>query len=56
MDGGDPLGYVFLGIGYLMMVAFGVWNQVFLQGRKGQTLGKKQTWHDKVVGSVVLAK
>lgn len=103
VDGGDPLGYVFLGIGYLMIVAFGVWNQVFLQGRKGQTLGKKivgiqvvraengqflgagtaflrlimmvilggacilnylwplwdgkkQTWHDKVVGSVVLAK
>lgn len=103
IDGGNPVGYLLLALGYILIVAFGIWNQVFRQGRKGQTLGKKivgiqvvradsgqfmgagtaflrwimmsilggicfldylwplwddkkQTWHDKVVGSVVIAK
>lgn len=104
--GVDPLGFLFLAIAYVMLIAFAIWNYVFRQGRTGQTLGKKivgiqvvrdengrflgagtaflrlimssilggvcclgwfnflwplwddkrQTWHDKIVGSVVILK
>lgn len=96
-------GLALIGLGYLLVFAFQIWNVIFRQGRKGQTLGKqvvgiqvvkadtgqflgagtafvrwlvgsilgglcllnylwplwddkKQTWHDKIVGSVVTAK
>lgn len=38
--GVDPLGIVIMGLGVLAIVAFGIWNTVFRQGRKGQTVGK----------------
>lgn len=103
MTGGNPLAFVFLAIGYIFIIAFTIWNYVFRQGRKGQSLGKKivgiqvvrvengqflgagtaflrlimssilggicflnylwplwddkkQAWHDKVVGSVVIRR
>ena len=41
VSGGNPLGYVFLGLGYLLIFVFQIWNAVFRQGKTGQTLGKK---------------
>ncbi len=41
VDAGNPLGYVFLVLGYLAIFGFQIWNAVFRQGRTGQTLGKK---------------
>lgn len=38
--GVDPLGIMILGLGVLAVIAFGIWNVVLRQGRKGQTLGK----------------
>lgn len=44
----SPLAIVLLVVGYVGVFAFGVWNLIIRQGRKGQTLGK--TWvHIKVV-------
>ena len=44
----NPLAFVLLGVGYLLMIVFAIWNFVIRQGRKGQTLAK--TWlHLKVV-------
>ncbi len=101
--GVDPLGIGIMVLGYILIFAFQIWNAVFRQGRKGQTLGKqivgiqvvkadtgqflgagtaflrwllsailgglcfldylwplwdskKQTWHDMIVGSVVIKK
>lgn len=103
VDGGNPLGYVFLAIGYVALFVFQIWNNGVRQGKTGQSLGKKivgiqvvrvengqflgagagflrwlmasilggicflnylwplwddkkQAWHDKVVGSVVIRK
>src|SRR5262245_59556494 len=41
--GGAPSGAAIglLVLGYLSVLAFGIWNFVIRQGRKGQTLGKK---------------
>ncbi len=36
----DPLGIVILGLGVIAVIAFGIWNVVFRQGHKGQTVGK----------------
>lgn len=36
----DPLGILVLVLGALVVIAFGLWNVVFRQGRKGQTVGK----------------
>lgn len=102
-NAGNPLGYVFLVVGYVALFGFQIWNIGVRQGKKGQTLGKqivgiqvvraengqflgagagflrwlmlailggicfldflwplwddkKQSWHDKIVGSVVLRK
>lgn len=38
--GVDPLGIVIMGLGVLAVIAFALWNVVFRQGRKGQTVGK----------------
>lgn len=101
--GVEPIGIVLMVLGYVLVFAFGIWNTVFRQGRKGQTVGKsivgiqvikgdtgqflgagtaflrwlmsailgglcfldylwplwdakKQTWHDMIVGSVVIKK
>jgi RDD family len=35
------LGLLFLLVTYVAVAAFGIWNSVFLQGRTGQTIGKK---------------
>lgn len=103
VDAGNPLGYVFIFLGYALIFAFQIWNTGVRQGKTGQSLGKgilgiqvvradsgeflgtgggilrwlmasilgglcfldylwplwddkKQTWHDKVVGSVVIRK
>ncbi|MCW2830599.1 MAG: hypothetical protein JWP31_1291 [Aeromicrobium sp.] len=39
--GVEPIGIVILVLGYLLAFVFAIWNQVFRQGRKGQTLGKQ---------------
>ena len=101
--GVEPIGVIIMVLGYVLIFAFQIWNTVFRQGRKGQTLGKqivgiqvvkadtgqflgagtaflrwlmsailgglcfldylwplwdakKQTWHDMIVGSVVIKK
>jgi uncharacterized RDD family membrane protein YckC len=101
--GVEPVGVVIMVLGYILIFAFTIWNAVFRQGRRGQTLGKqivgiqvikgetgaflgagtafvrwlmaqilgglcfldylwplwdkkKQTWHDMIVGSVVIKK
>jgi uncharacterized RDD family membrane protein YckC len=36
------LGAFILIVGYVAVVAFGIWNYVFRQGRTGQTIGKSQ--------------
>ncbi len=36
----DPLGILILVLGVVALIAFGIWNHVFRQGRKGQTVGK----------------
>ncbi len=36
----DLQGILIMGIGVLAVIAFGLWNVVFRQGRTGQTLGK----------------
>ena len=99
--GGNPLGYLFLALGYIALFAWMIWNNGIRQGKTGQSLGKKvlgisvvrqdngrflgagagflrwlvaqalggicfinylwplwdqkkQTWHDKVLSSVVI--
>lgn len=48
VGGPSPLAIVLLVVGYVGVFAFGIWNLIIRQGRKGQTLGK--TWvHIKVV-------
>jgi uncharacterized RDD family membrane protein YckC len=39
---GNGLGVFIAIVGYLAVLAFGIWNVVFRQGRTGQTLGKQQ--------------
>ena len=40
MTGGNPLGFVIAGIGYLGLFVFQVWNR-WIKGGKGQTIGRK---------------
>lgn len=40
MSGGNPLGFVIAGIGYLGLFVFQVWNR-WIKGGKGQTIGRK---------------
>lgn len=37
----NMLGVVIMILGFLAALAFGIWNTVFRQGRKGQTVGKQ---------------
>lgn len=36
----NPLAFVFMGLGYILAFAFGIWNQIIKQGKTGQTIGK----------------
>ena len=38
----DTLGGIFILIGYLGVIGFGIWNAVIRQGSTGQTIGKSQ--------------
>ncbi|MBC7631006.1 MAG: RDD family protein [Flavobacterium sp.] len=41
ISGGDNgVGVVLMGLSYLLVFVFTIWNSVFRQGRKGQSLGK----------------
>ena len=57
-DGLSPTGFVLLGLLYLAMFAFALWNVVFRQGRTGYSLGKSvlgiklvKDGSDEVVGA-----
>lgn len=41
-------------IGIVALFAFAVWNIVFRQGRTGCSIGKRQTFADKVCSTLVL--
>jgi len=41
LDGGAALGFVIMGLGYLAILVFEIWNTVFRQGRTGWSLGKR---------------
>jgi uncharacterized RDD family membrane protein YckC len=37
----NPIGFILLGLGYLLIFVFAIWNFVVRQGKTGQTLAKK---------------
>jgi uncharacterized RDD family membrane protein YckC len=39
-DGISGIGFVLIGLIYLALIAFGLWNIVFRQGRTGRSIGK----------------
>ena len=40
-DGGNPVGFVIVGLGYLVMFGILIWNQYVRQGRTGWSIGKQ---------------
>jgi uncharacterized RDD family membrane protein YckC len=41
LESGAALGFVIIGLGYLAILVFEIWNTIFRQGRTGWSLGKK---------------
>ena len=41
IEGANPVGFVIVGIGYLLVFVVSIWNQVVRQGRTGWSLGKQ---------------
>jgi uncharacterized RDD family membrane protein YckC len=40
-EGGNPVGFVIIGLGYLVMFGILIWNQYVRQGRTGWSIGKQ---------------
>lgn len=40
-EGGNAVGFVIMGVGYLIMLGIAIWNQFIRQGRTGWSIGKQ---------------